>query len=210
MFTIGSDIPNVWYPMSESADLYMKDETRYTDSLQHQHVQPDILSECCKTLELLANWSLPITTWQFQEETLHNLRDLTATCKPCFYLVFIVKHGTFYHHLLELLLCTTSSTRDHYNAARYYSELSWCHTERRKRRVTVHCTVTLLLQAWPYTLSVPLVNRVVNEWNALSEEIITVSIIRQQVLRKMLIIICVIRGFISLSPVQFHVNEKQR
>jgi len=65
----------------------------------HSHTQmhkPDILSECYKTLEFLANWHLPQS---FNEK--HYLPELTASH------VFIMMHGTFYHHLLllEVMFC---------------------------------------------------------------------------------------------------------
>jgi len=88
----------------------------HRDSLQYYHVQPDILSECYKTLELLANWPLPIAIWDFQGETLHHLPELTAS-HACFLSCFysdarhILSSPSGY---MEVLLCTTVQLTDHY------------------------------------------------------------------------------------------------
>jgi len=87
-------------------------------------VIPDIHSDCSKTLELLANWPLPITTWEFQGETHHHLPELTASH------VFIMMHNTFYYHLLEVL-CKVS---DMITTVRYDNTQNWVDASTGRRR----------------------------------------------------------------------------
>jgi len=77
--------------------------------------------------------TLPLSAW--------------INCKQC----FVPMHGTFYHHLLDLehLLCTTSSTRDHYYASRYYSEVSPVSTlqwKKKKCNVLIRTTTAIFLR----------------------------------------------------------------